>query len=50
MSRQPIDNSAPQGRTPGPVRIIGILVVAALIISCILLALGVVNFEQLGFF
>jgi hypothetical protein len=44
------NHEAPQGRTPGGFRLLGILAIAALVIAVILLALGVVDFEQRGWF
>jgi hypothetical protein len=45
----PIDNT-PRQTSSNTVRIIGTIVVAALVLAVILLALGVFNFEQLGWF
>ena len=46
----PINDPTPRAGTSNAVRIIGTLVVALLVLTVILLALGVVNFEQSGWF
>lgn len=50
MADDPIATNAPESKSSKPVRIIGTLVILALVIAVILLALGVFNFEQRGFF
>jgi hypothetical protein len=40
----------PETRAPTPVRTLGLLVVFALLLMVVLLALGVVDFEQRGWF
>ena len=42
--------NAPRSRSSGTAKLIGTLVIVALIIAILLLATGVVNFEQRGFF
>lgn len=42
--------NAPRSRSPIIIKIIGTLVILALVAAIILLATGVVNFEQRGFF
>ncbi|WP_300973577.1 hypothetical protein [Sphingomonas sp. LHG3406-1] len=42
--------NAPRSRAPGGVRLLGIAAILFLIIAILLLATGVVNFEQRGFF
>ncbi len=46
----PINDPTPRAGTNIAIRIVGTLVLAALIIAIILLALGVFNFEQSGWF
>ncbi len=46
----PINDPTPRAGTNGPVKIIGTLVIAALVLSIILLALGIFDFEQSGWF
>ena len=41
---------SPTGRTPGPLKLLGTVAIAALVIAIILLALGVFNFEAPGWF
>ena len=41
---------SPTGRTPSSLRLLGIIAIAALVIAIILLALGVFDFEQRGWF
>jgi hypothetical protein len=43
-------STAPESRSSAPVRIAAYVLLAALVIAIILLALGVVNFEQNGWF
>ena len=50
MDNRPINDPTPRGRTTPAVRLVGTIVVAALILAIILLALGVVNFEPAGWF
>lgn len=50
MDNRPINDPTPRGRTNPAIRVIGTLVIAALILSIILLALGVVHFEPSGWF
>ena len=50
MDRRPIDDPTPRAKANPAVRIVGTLVVAALVLSIILLALGVFNFEPAGWF
>lgn len=42
--------NAPRSKSSGTARIIGTLVIVALVIAIILLATGVFNFEQRNFF
>jgi hypothetical protein len=42
--------NAPRSRSSGAAKLIGYAVIAFLLIAIILLATGVVNFEQRGFF
>ena len=42
--------NAPRSKSSGPAKLIGTLVILGLILAIILLATGVVNFEQRGFF
>ena len=46
----PINDPTPRAGTNGAVKIIGILVLVALVLSIILLALGIFNFEPSGWF
>ena len=53
MSWQGMDDNltnAPRSRSSGATKLIGTLAIVALIIAILLLATGVVNFEQRGFF
>lgn len=50
MDRRPINDPTPRARPNSAVRIVGTLVVAALALSIILLALGVLRFEPDGWF
>jgi hypothetical protein len=50
IRRMDDNHQAPQGRTPGGLRLLGIIAIAALVIAIILLALGVFDFEQRGWF
>lgn len=50
MTRTPINDPTPRAGTNPAVRLLGYLVVAALVLAIILLALDVITFEQLGFF
>ena len=50
MNNQPANDPTPRSKSSGGTRIIGTVVILALVLAIILLALGVVNFEQLGFF
>ena len=40
----------PEAKNPNSIRLIGVLVLAALVLAIILLALGVFDFEQRGWF
>lgn len=42
--------NAPRSRSSGAVKLIGTLAILVLVIAIILLATGIVNFEQRGFF
>jgi hypothetical protein len=42
--------NAPRSKSSGPVKLIGTLAILFLVIAIILLATGVVNFEQRGVF
>jgi hypothetical protein len=50
VTDQPTNDPTPRTRTPTGTRLFGLIVLAFLVIAVILLALGVVNFEQIGFF
>jgi hypothetical protein len=45
-----VEDPTPRARTSSPVRLIGYAVLALLILAVILLALGVFDFEQRGWF
>jgi len=45
-----VEDPTPRTRAPSPIRLIGYAVLAFLILAVILLALGVFNFEQSGWF
>jgi hypothetical protein len=45
MPNAPLHDQTPEGRTSPATRIIGTLVIVALVIAVILLALGVVRFD-----
>lgn len=42
--------NAPRSRAPGAAKLLGIAAILILVIAILLLATGVVNFEQRGFF
>ena len=46
----PANDPTPRSKSSGATRLIGTIVIAFLLLAIILLAVGVVNFEQLGFF
>ena len=46
----PANDPTPRSKSSATTRLIGTVVIAFLVLAIILLALGVVNFEQLGFF
>jgi hypothetical protein len=46
----PSNDPSPRARTSSTVRLIGTVAVVAFVIAIILLALGVFNFEQSGWF
>lgn len=46
----PVPDPTPRAGTSGTVRLIGTVVIAALILAIVLLALGVFNFEPTGWF
>lgn len=50
MADDPIATNAPRSRSSGPAKILGTLVILFLVIAILLLATGVVNFEQRGVF
>ncbi|MCW3798603.1 hypothetical protein OMW55_12380 [Sphingomonas sp. BN140010] len=45
-----VEDPTPRARTSSPIRLIGYAVLGFLILAIILLALGVFNFEQAGWF